>query len=121
MKPESTGIQLTASKTRSTPGHVAFQGFKIPQASLDKASEKNLTDVADERTPRALPKNAAFDTRLLTLKEAATLLTISLATIRAWVWQRKIEVVRIGRCVRIREQVISELILTNTIPPTTKP
>lgn len=55
--------------------------------------------------------------RLLKLEEAAERLAISLATIRAWVWQRKIEVVRIGRCVRIREETIEALISQNTIPP----
>ncbi len=55
-------------------------------------------------------------TRLLTLKEAANRLAISLPTIRSWVWQRKIEIVKIGRCVRVREQVISELISRNTVP-----
>jgi excisionase family DNA binding protein len=55
--------------------------------------------------------------RLLTLREAAEMLAVSLPTIRAWVWKRKIEVVKIGRCVRIREDVIKELIARNTIPP----
>lgn len=54
--------------------------------------------------------------RLLKLEEAAERLAISLPTIRAWVWHRKIEVVRIGRCVRIREETIESLIAQNTIP-----
>jgi excisionase family DNA binding protein len=54
--------------------------------------------------------------RLLTLKEAAERLTISLPTIRSWVAKRKIEVVRIGRCVRIREETIHNIIKQNTFP-----
>jgi excisionase family DNA binding protein len=83
-------------------------------------------------TPQALPlerqkasppqggssiRESTTSTRLLTLKEAADRLAISLPTIRSWVWQRKIEIVKIGRCVRIREQVISDLIATNTVCP----
>lgn len=64
-----------------------------------------------------LARQDVSDTRLLTLKEAADRLAISLPTIRSWVWHRKIEIVKIGRCVRIREQVISELIFKSTIPP----
>jgi excisionase family DNA binding protein len=55
--------------------------------------------------------------KLLTLKEAADRLAISLATIRSWVWLRKIEVVKIGRCVRIKEEVIDDLISRSTVPP----
>jgi excisionase family DNA binding protein len=55
--------------------------------------------------------------KLLTLKEAADRLAISLATIRSWVWHRKIEVVKIGRCVRIKEEVLDDLISRSTVPP----
>lgn len=72
-------------------------------------------------SPENSLRNSSAGGRLLTLKEAATRLAISLATVRSWVWQRKIEVVRIGRCVRIREQVISELIVESTVPPKSKP
>ena len=58
--------------------------------------------------------------KLLTLEQAAERLAISLATIRSWVWKRKIEVVKIGRCVRIREEVLDDLIARNTVPPKAK-
>jgi excisionase family DNA binding protein len=57
--------------------------------------------------------------QLLTLEQTAERLAISMPTIRAWVWKRKIEVVRIGRCVRIREKVIRDLITHNTFPAAT--
>jgi excisionase family DNA binding protein len=59
---------------------------------------------------------AEREDQLLTLEETAERLAISMPTIRAWVWRRKIEVVRIGRCVRIREKVIRDLITHNTCP-----
>jgi excisionase family DNA binding protein len=58
--------------------------------------------------------------KLLTLEQAAERLSVSIATIRSWVWKRKIEVVKIGRCVRIREEVLDELIARNTVPARSK-
>lgn len=54
--------------------------------------------------------------QLLTLEQTAERLAVSLPTLRAWVWKKKIEVVRIGRCVRIREKIVQELISRNTCP-----
>ncbi len=55
--------------------------------------------------------------KLLTLNEAAERLAISLSTMRAWVSQRRIEVVKIGRCVRIREEALEAFIQESTIAP----
>ena len=54
--------------------------------------------------------------RLLTLQEAADRLGLKLATVRFWVWQRKIETVRIGRAVRVREECVRQLIEKGTLP-----
>jgi len=54
--------------------------------------------------------------RLLRLEEAADRLGLRLSTLRFWVWQRKIEVVRIGRAVRVREDTIKRLIEEGTVP-----
>jgi excisionase family DNA binding protein len=54
--------------------------------------------------------------RLLRLEEAADCLGLRLSTLRFWVWQRKIEVVRIGRAVRVREDTIKRLIEEGTVP-----
>lgn len=62
------------------------------------------------------PSAGSQPAKLLKLTEAAERLTISLPTIRSWVAQRKIEVVRIGRCVRVREEIIYKLITENTFP-----
>jgi len=64
---------------------------------------------AGPRTERLVSPNLDvpsqfISTKLLTLKEAANRLAISLPTIRSWVWQRRIEIVKIGRCVRIRDE-----------------
>ena len=58
--------------------------------------------------------------KLLTLEQAAEQLAISVATLRSWVWHKKIEVVRIGRCVRIRQEALDELVARNTVPPQSK-
>ena len=54
--------------------------------------------------------------RLLTLPQAAERLGLKAATLRFWVWQRKIETVHVGRAVRIREEVIRQLIEEGTVP-----
>jgi excisionase family DNA binding protein len=54
--------------------------------------------------------------RLLTLPEAAERLGLKEATLRFWVWQRKIEIVRVGRAVRISEDVVRRLIERGTVP-----
>jgi len=54
--------------------------------------------------------------RLLKLSEAAERLGLKTATLRFWVWQRKIEIVHVGRAVRIREEVVKQLIEQGTVP-----
>jgi excisionase family DNA binding protein len=54
--------------------------------------------------------------RLLKLDEAAERLGLKLSTLRFWVWQRKIEVVRVGRAVRVKEDSIQRLIEEGTMP-----
>lgn len=54
--------------------------------------------------------------RMLTVDEAAQQLGLSPATIRMWVWRRKIEHTRIGRSVRINSAVVEELLERGTVP-----
>ena len=54
--------------------------------------------------------------RLLTLPQAAERLGLKVATLRFWVWQRKIEIVRVGHAVRISEDVVKRLIERGTVP-----
>jgi excisionase family DNA binding protein len=77
---------------------------------------KTSENVQDRIGPDRTPYGNVYSDRLLTLEQTAERLAVSLPTLRAWVWKRKIEVVRIGRCVRIREKVIRELIARNTCP-----
>lgn len=50
---------------------------------------------------------------LLTAKEAAALLCLSEYTIRQWIWQRRLPVVRLGRAVRLKRQDLEQLIDQN--------
>jgi excisionase family DNA binding protein len=54
--------------------------------------------------------------RLLTLPEAAEQLGLKVATLRFWVWQRNIEIVRVGRAVRVSDDVVKRLIEEGTVP-----
>jgi excisionase family DNA binding protein len=48
--------------------------------------------------------------QLLTVRESATLLRLSENTIRQWIWQRRLPVVRLGRAVRLKRQDLEQLI-----------
>lgn len=55
---------------------------------------------------------------LLTVNETAEQLGVKPSTIRSWILKRqKLEVVKVGRLVRITERSIEKLINDNTIPP----
>jgi excisionase family DNA binding protein len=51
--------------------------------------------------------------QLLTAKEAGALLGLSEHTIRQWIWQRRLPVVRLGRAVRLRREDLEQLIERN--------
>jgi excisionase family DNA binding protein len=53
---------------------------------------------------------------LLTVPEAATQLGLSARTVWDWLAQRRIESVKLGRAVRIRQAVIDRLIEASTVP-----
>lgn len=55
-------------------------------------------------------------TQLLTVKQAAELLGLKVATIRAWLYRRRLPFVRCGRAVRVPADAIAQFIERNTIP-----
>src|SRR5207237_9309147 len=68
---------------------------------------------ADRRPVMSNPKNSPCtprSPRVLTAAEGAEDLNISLRTVRRLIAQKKLPVVRIGRLVRIRSEVLSTLI-----------
>jgi excisionase family DNA binding protein len=54
--------------------------------------------------------------QLLTVKQAADVLGLKVATIRAWMSRRKLPRVNCGRAVRIPAAAVKEFIERNTIP-----
>jgi excisionase family DNA binding protein len=54
--------------------------------------------------------------KLLTVNEAAELLGLAPVTLRCWIGQRRISVVRLGRAVRISQEEISRMIERGTVP-----
>ena len=57
-----------------------------------------------------------FLSAMLTVPEAAKRLGLKESTLRFWIWQRRIEYVKVGRAVRISERAIAELIARGTVP-----
>jgi excisionase family DNA binding protein len=54
--------------------------------------------------------------KLLTVKQSAEQLGLSARTVWAWIYARKLSVVRLGRAVRIPQTAIDELIDAGSIP-----
>jgi excisionase family DNA binding protein len=52
----------------------------------------------------------AADAQLLTAREAAQFLRLSENTVRQWIWQRRLPVVRLGRAVRLRKADLEKLL-----------
>ena len=57
--------------------------------------------------------------RLVTIREAAQQLSITIAAIRDWRFRRKhLDFVKVGRVVRISQSSIDQFIEAQTVPPT---
>ncbi len=54
--------------------------------------------------------------KLLNVMEAAELLALKPATIRAWLAKRKLPYVRCGRAIRISQDAVEKFIERNTTP-----
>jgi excisionase family DNA binding protein len=54
--------------------------------------------------------------KLLTVQESADQLGLSTRTIWGWIYERRLEVVRLGRAVRIKQSSIDLLIERGTTP-----
>jgi excisionase family DNA binding protein len=54
--------------------------------------------------------------KLKSLYQAAEELGVTVNTLRAWVYRRKIPYLKIGRCVRISDETIQQIILRGTVP-----
>ena len=50
------------------------------------------------------------------IDETANILRVQPKTVRQWIWRRQIDVVRIGRCVRIPQSAIDRMIERGTTP-----
>jgi excisionase family DNA binding protein len=53
--------------------------------------------------------------RLVSVREAAEILSVSVSTLYGWAWQRRIPFVKIGRALRFRTGDLQELISTNRV------
>ena len=54
--------------------------------------------------------------KLLTTAEFAAAIGMKEATIRQWVWLRKIEYVKLGKSVRFKPETVEKMIVRGTVP-----
>ena len=57
---------------------------------------------------------------LMTLPEAASLLRLTVSTLRSWVLRRKIAYVKVGRLVRLRRVDVEALVEASIVPARTE-
>jgi excisionase family DNA binding protein len=62
------------------------------------------------------PRNGESGALLHPLPRAAERLGVKVSCLRSWIYERKIEYVKVGRSVRISEAVIEEIIRRGTMP-----
>jgi excisionase family DNA binding protein len=55
--------------------------------------------------------------RLLTVKQAAQYLAVSVSTLYGWVWQHRIPFVKMGRSLRFDLTELEQFIDSNRVPP----
>jgi excisionase family DNA binding protein len=53
---------------------------------------------------------------MMSLAQAAERLGVTVNCLRAWIYRRKIAYVKVGRCVRVSETTVQEIIARGTIP-----
>ena len=54
--------------------------------------------------------------KLKSLAQAAAELGVTVNTLRAWIYRRKVPYLKIGRCVRVSEETIERIIERGTVP-----
>jgi excisionase family DNA binding protein len=54
--------------------------------------------------------------KLKSLAQAAEELGVTVNTLRAWIYRRKIPYLKIGRCVRVSDETIQQIINRGTMP-----
>lgn len=61
-------------------------------------------------------RSSRMPEKLLKVKESAGQLGLSDRTMWAWIYERRLEIVRLGRAVRIKQSTIDRLIEQGTTP-----
>lgn len=84
-------------------------------AALIEAAVLKASEVKTLETP-APPASASIAKAALTVKEAAEVLSVSLAGMRLRIARREISVVRLGRLIRVPKTELDRLLSENLVP-----
>lgn len=61
-------------------------------------------------------QHALYQRKLLNVEEFAAALGVAPATIRQWVWRRRIGFIRVGRLIRFRREQVDEMLAAGEVP-----
>lgn len=81
----------------------------------DSAAMKNALQVNESQLDST--KGIAPRERLLTIREAAEYLAVSVSTLYGWVWQRRIPFIKMGRALRFDPHDLAAFIEANKYAP----
>jgi len=59
------------------------------------------------------------ETELVSVEQAAQILSVSVSTLYGWVWQRRIAFIKLGRALRFDVSDLQEFIRRNRVQPRT--
>ena len=62
-------------------------------------------------------KDPDKESRLITIKEAASYLAVSVSTLYGWVWQRRIPYIKMGRALRFDRADLEQFVQANRVQP----
>lgn len=91
---------------------------EIEQLQRELADAKRLERRTSVRLSETspVPVKGAGESRLMTIKEFAQTIGVTESTVRDWRLRRKINVVKVGRLIRIPRTEVQRLIVEGTIP-----
>jgi excisionase family DNA binding protein len=85
-----------------------FNALKEMKRMMDGS---RVTISSRQHRPKAPnPEASRMIHSLLTANEAAIALNLSVHTIRQWIWQRRLPVIKLGRAVRLRREDLDAFI-----------
>lgn len=124
------GLRENTASSRRHDSRLATHSAEAHSTSSAPEQQQNSLAppaLPTDQSPMLSPDHAAqgaatgerdsSDAPLLSIRQAAHLLAVSVSTLYGWVWQRKIPFVKIGRALRFDRKDLAEFVRVNKHAP----